>query len=213
MTDQIIKLYDSNCMTYDKWYDDNTFAHLSELEAIKRVLPKKGDGLEIGVGTGRFAAPLGIQFGVDPSKKMIALAKKRGIKIQVGFGESLPYADARFDYVAIINTLCFAKNPRQTIMETHRVLKNKGKLIIGFIDRNSFLGQAYQAKKSRFYKHANFLDVEELSQLIEDLQFILLGFYQTIFQFPEKICALEKPRKGFGTGGFVVIDAKKISMP
>lgn len=210
---QIVTLYDSNYRTYDKWYDDNRFAYLSEIEALKKVVPKKGEGLEIGVGTGRFAAPLSIKFGIDPSKKMIMLAKKRGVNTQLGFGESLPFTDTRFDYVAIINTLCFVKNPRQRIMESHRVLKNRGKLIIGFINRNSFLGKAYQAKQSRYYKYANFLNVEELSQLIEGLQFSLLGFYQTIFQFPEKIQSLEKPKKGFGEGGFVVINAEKKSMP
>jgi len=62
MTYQIVNLYDSNYRTYDKWYDDNKFAYLSELEVLKRVMPKKGGGLEIGVGTGRFAALEGSQI-------------------------------------------------------------------------------------------------------------------------------------------------------
>ncbi len=52
-------IFDKYNKKYDAWYDRNKFAYLSELEAIKRVLPEKGYGVEIGVGSGRFAAPLG----------------------------------------------------------------------------------------------------------------------------------------------------------
>jgi len=209
MTEKIVDLYDSSYRTYDKWYDDNKFAYISEVEALKRVIPKKGEGLEIGVGTGRFAAPLGIRYGIDPSRKMIQLAKKRGVKTQLGFGECLPFADACFDYVAIINTLCFVENPRKTIAEAHRVIKTNGKLIVGFIDRDSFLGRTYRTAQSRFYEHANFLTVEEMKQLIEGVQFSLLSFYQTIFQLPKKILSVDMPKKGYGTGGFIVIAAEK----
>ena len=76
-----MNIFNHNYKKYDLWYERNKFAYLSELEAVKKVLPKRGEGLEIGVGTGRFAAPLGITAGVDPSKNMIKIAKKRGIDV------------------------------------------------------------------------------------------------------------------------------------
>jgi len=209
MIENTVDLYDLNYRTYDKWYEDHKFAYLSELKALKRVVPKKGNGLEIGVGTGRFAAPLGIRYGIDPSKKMIPLAKKRGVIVVLGCGETLPFADACFDHAAVINTLCFVKNPNQTLRESHRVLKNSGTLVVGFIERNSFLGQAYQTKKSRFYKSAHFFSVEELTELIKSFGFSRFSFHQSIFQFPEKIVSIEKPKRDFGRGGFVVMAAKK----
>ena len=54
---------------YDQWYERNKFAYLSEIEALKKVIPEQGKGLEIGVGTGRFAQSLGISVGLDPSEK------------------------------------------------------------------------------------------------------------------------------------------------
>lgn len=39
------------------------------------LLPNIGKGVEIGVGTGRFSAPLGIKLGVDPSWEMSKLAR------------------------------------------------------------------------------------------------------------------------------------------
>lgn len=38
-----------------------------------------GNGLEVGIGTGRFAIPLGITTGIEPSAAMAAIAAKSGI--------------------------------------------------------------------------------------------------------------------------------------
>ena len=67
-------IFDDYYKKYDEWYDRNPFAYLSELKAVQKALPEAGKGLEIGVGTGRFAAPLGISIGVDSSEKMIEIA-------------------------------------------------------------------------------------------------------------------------------------------
>ncbi len=53
---------------YDQWFDDNKVTFLSELAAVKYFLPKQGKGLEIGIGTGRFAMELGIKYGIEPSE-------------------------------------------------------------------------------------------------------------------------------------------------
>ncbi len=194
---------------YDTWYDKNKFAYLSELKAIRKILPKRGKGLEIGVGTGRFAAPLGIAYGIDPSKNMIKVARERGIDARIGDGGNLPFSNASFDYVAIIITISFAKNPLKVLEEAKRVLKRNGKLIIGIVDKNSFLGRFYQKKKGVFYKQANFFSVRELTDLLKAVGFNKFSYYQTIFKLPNKMSSIEKPQKSFGKGGFVVINSKK----
>ena len=196
---------------YDSWYDRNKFAYRSELEAIKKVLPQRGKGLEVGVGTGRFASALGIRYGVDPSKNMLKLAGKRGINVRVGAGEKLPFKNSTFDYIAIIITICFAKDPRGVLAEAKRVLKKNGKLIIGIVDKDSFLGRFYQKKKSVFYKEANFFSVRDLSDLIKAAGFGKFSYYQTLSKIPDKMNSIEKPEKGFGKRGFVVIGAYKMN--
>jgi len=195
---------------YDSWYDKNKFAYLSELTAIRKVCPKKGKGLEIGVGTGRFAAALGIKYGIDPSSKMLEIAKKRGIKTSPGKGEKLPYRNKAFDYAALIITLCFVENPKRVLRESRRVLKNSGRIIICIVDKNSFLGEFYKKKKSVFYKKAHFFNVAEVTDLLKTAGFNSINYYQAIFKLPDKIKAVEKPKKGFGKGGFIVISAQKI---
>jgi len=202
-------IFDRYYKRYDDWHDKNRFAYLSELEALKKVLPKAGRGLEIGVGTGRFAAPLDIAMGIDPSNNMIKIAAERGVIVRWGFGEDLPFWDETFDYVAIIITICFVKNPLKVLSEARRVLNEKGKIVLAIIDKGSFLGRYYRRKKSAFYKHANFFSVRETTALLEKAGFSKFSYYQTVFKFPESINSIEKPRKGFGKGGFVVISGEK----
>lgn len=194
---------------YDAWYDRYRCAYLSELRAVGKVLPVKGRGLEIGVGTGRFAAPLGISIGIDPSAKMLAIAKRRGVDARLGYGEELPFKPESFDYAVLIVTLCFAKRPQKVLDDAKRVLKKNGKLIIGIIDQDSFLGKAYQKKGSIFYKRARFFSVPELTHMLAVKGFDRFIYYQTLSQLPENMRRVESPKKGFGRCGFVVILSQK----
>jgi len=67
---------------YEEWFEKHRLAYLSELRAVDMLLPENRERcVEIGVGTGRFAVPLGIKYGVEPSKKMAEIARKRGIRV------------------------------------------------------------------------------------------------------------------------------------
>lgn len=202
-------VFDKYHEKYDAWYERHKFAFLSELEAIKKVLPRNGRGLEIGVGTGRFAAALGITMGIDPSYRMLEHARGRGVNVRLGFGEEILFLDGAFDYVAVIITLCFVKNPKKVLEEAARALKQNGRIIIGIVDKESFLGKFYRRKKSIFYKQAKFLSVKEVTDLLRETGFGSFSYYQTISVLPNEMNSVEKPKKGFGEGGFVVISAKK----
>ena len=74
---------------YDAWFDEHRHVYEAELRAIRALLPKTkmkesengSKSIEIGVGSGRFAAPLGITLGIDPAPGMRLLAKARGIEV------------------------------------------------------------------------------------------------------------------------------------
>ncbi|MGB9768243.1 MAG: class I SAM-dependent methyltransferase [Dictyoglomus turgidum] len=207
-----MEIFNKYFKEYDWWYEENRWVYLSEVEALRKVIPKGKKGLEIGVGTGRFAKELGIEYGIDPSEKMLSIAKERGIKGFAGRGESLPFSDKEFDYVALIITLCFVENPDNVIKESKRVLKDGGKIIIGIIDKNSSLGKLYLEKKKeghKFYKYATFFSVDEVVDLLKRHDFRDFVFYQTLFKPLEEIKEIEEPKEGFGEGSFVVISAEK----
>ncbi len=207
----LMDVFDRYYKKYDAWYNRNKFAYLSELGALKKALPEFGKGLEIGVGTGRFAKPLGITLGIDSSKRMIDIAAERGVTVRYGFGEDLPFLEDTFDYVAIIISLCFVSDPFKVLQESRRVLKKKGQIVLGIVDKDSFLGKFYQRKKSLFYKKANFFNIKDINELFKAVGFDKIAYHQTLFNYPDKLNSIEKPRKGFGKGGFVVVSAQKFS--
>jgi ubiquinone/menaquinone biosynthesis C-methylase UbiE len=186
-------------------------AYLSELQAIKSQLPENGYGLEIGVGSGRFAAPLGIKLGVEPSKKMGELAKSRGIEVIEGMAEYLPLDDVLFDFALLITTICFLNDVETAFREAYRVLKPDGCLIIGFIDKDSPFGKLYQRHKedSLFYIVATFYLVNEVILLLKKAGFKKFCFTQTIFHNSAEIRNVEPFKAGYGEGSFVVIKATK----
>jgi SAM-dependent methyltransferase len=201
-------IFGENVERYDAWYENNVFAYLSELDAIRNFLPRKGKGLEIGVGTGRFAGTLGVEWGIDPSTKVLTLARKRGILTKKGSGEKIPFKNGTFDYALSVVTLSFVKNPDKVIKEASRVIRKGGRLIVGIVSRNSFLGKHYLQKRGIFYKEANLLTPEEIKSSLLNAGFKDISFCQTIFTLPSKMRKVHKVSDGFSRGGFVVAGAR-----
>ena len=209
MSFQTIEAFDQHAKEYDQWFDRNPNIFNSELMALQKVMPLKGDTLEIGIGSGRFASALGVKFGLDPSVELLKIAKSRGIETFVGVAESLPFPDHKFDTVLFITTLCFVDDPLKALLETHRVLKQQGELIVAIIDKNSTLGKSYEINKKQnsFYQHAHFFSTQEIIKLLKKSGFNQFDIYQTIFSSIDKIKTAEIVEPGYGKGGFVVIRA------
>ena len=95
------------------------------------------------------------------------------------------------------------------LREAWRVLKKNGTLIIGIVDKESFLGQWYQKKQSIFYTFAHLFSVDEVTAMAKEAGFKVLSYWQTVFTLPHEIDAVQEPVKGFGNGGFVVVNCQK----
>lgn len=169
------------------------------------------EALEIGIGTGRFASSLGIKYGLDPSKPMTKIAKKRGIETILGVAEFLPFKNKKFDLILIVTALAFFKHPEQALRETFRVLKPGGQLVAGILDRESPPGHRIDSEKeaSNYSAGAHFLSATEVLTYLAETGFENLEVCQTLFNQPEKIEQIELPEKGHGKGGLAVISARK----
>ena len=126
------EVFDKYWKEYDDWYEKHKFVYLSEVEAIKRLLPiyANASGLEIGVGTGRFATFLNIKLGIEPSKTMAQLARKRGVKVIEAVAEDIPFNDESFDICFSVEVIERLNNPQNIINEAQRVLKPGGMLFL-----------------------------------------------------------------------------------
>ncbi len=196
---------------YEKWFEDNHWVYQAELKAVECLLPEGQFGVEIGIGTARFAEPLGINIGVDPSIHMREIAQKRGIKVVGAVAENLPFKNAIFEFVLMVTTICFVDDINKSFAEAFRVLLRGGYLIIGLVDRNSPLGQIYFKNQNSnvFYKEATFYSVEETLEIMKKAGFADFSFRQTIFRNLTEINERETIKSGYGEGSFVVIRGKK----
>jgi SAM-dependent methyltransferase len=196
---------------YDDWFVRHEPAWHSELLAVRALLPWRGLGLAIGVGTGRFAAPLGVQVGIDPAREVLAYAARRGILAVQAVAETLPFPDNSFDYALSVTTICFVDDAVAMLAEAYRVLKPGGELVIGFIDRSSRIGQHYLAHQAEnvFYREATFYCATEVEKLLRDSGFTAPVWVQTLSKPLEETDEIEPLRAGYGLGAFVVVKASR----
>ncbi len=200
--------FDRHPAEYDGWFDRHRETYAAELAAVRELVPAQGRGVEIGVGTGRFASPLGIPLGVEPAPGMAQLARQRGIEVLSGTAEALPLQDAGFDYALMVTVLCFVEDVSRALREVRRVLKPGGSLVVGFIDRESALGKRYERRKaeSDFYREATFRSAAELEALLTEAGFSGFSYRQTLLPAPD---AATYVSEGHGRGGFVVVKTIK----
>ncbi|MCK4340085.1 MAG: class I SAM-dependent methyltransferase [Candidatus Cloacimonetes bacterium] len=208
------KPFDENYQKYEDWFDRNKYVYQTELELIKHVIPENGNGIEIGIGSGLFAKPLGIEIGIEPSIEMSKLAKKRELKVYRGVGENVPFKDNSFDFALMVTTVCFLDDAEKSLLEVERILKSKGSFIIGFVDKESPLGNIYLKFKYEniFYRIATFYSTIEVISLLKKTGFIIDKVYQTVFGNLDDIKNVQNYKDGFGEGGFVVIYCKTIRL-
>jgi SAM-dependent methyltransferase len=166
-----MNLFDLYYKEYENWFEKHQEIYRAEIETIKTLLPK-GKGMEVGVGSGKFAKPLGIKFGIEPSKKMAEIARKRGIEVLEIRAEEMNFEE-EFDFILMVTTICFVKNPLKTIQNCYKALKNGGYLLVAFVDLNSLLGKKYEKNKhnSKFYSTATFFTKQDIIDLMKKAKF------------------------------------------
>ncbi len=200
--------FEAHADAYDGWFEDHRPIYEAELQAIGQLMPGAAvETMEVGVGSGKFALPLGIRVGVEPSEKMAARARSQGIDVHAGVAEALPFADECFDLVLMVTTVCFVDDVATSFTECARVLRPGGSFIVGFVDKASDLGQRYLQKQgeSRFYGEATFFTTGEIAAYLLETGFRIAQTRQALIPDEPPELILE----GSGRGGFIAIRAVK----
>jgi len=213
----VTQVFDTFVERYDAWFDSPFGKSAFELEKsciASLCRDVKGPSLEIGVGTGRFAEALEIEYGIDISRRVLEFAERRKITVVRGSGEELPFRDESFNSVFIIVTLCFVEKPERVLEEASRVLTKNGRIILGLILKESPWARFYMEKAEAgnvFYKNARFCSFNELEAMMGKSRLKIIEICSTLFQKPaEEPLKFETPKRGYcKEAGFVAIKAGK----
>jgi ubiquinone/menaquinone biosynthesis C-methylase UbiE len=203
--------FDKYLNEYEEWFIEHRFVYESELEAVRHFIPKNKKGIEIGIGTGRFALPFGITEGVEPSASMRKFAVQKGLTVYEGTAEEIPLPNESYDYALMVTTICFVDDIGKAFKEVKRILKLGGSFIIGLVDKKSNLGKVYEKMKeqNKFYRYATFYSAEEVKELLEENGFTNIEIVQTVFGELSDVKSIQQYKTEYGEGGFVVISANR----
>ena len=102
------------------------------------VAAARGRVLEIGVGSGLnfplYGKQVELLYGIDPSPRLLAIARRRAtasgvpVELLLGSATAIPLSDNAVDTVVMTWTLCSIPDPLAALREMRRVLKPDGNL-------------------------------------------------------------------------------------
>ncbi len=203
------ELFERLAARYDAWYEGPAGAAVfpSEVACLRPLLEElPRPWVEVGVGSGRFAAALGVDVGVDPAAAPLALAAARGIHAIRGVGERLPLRSGVFGAVLVAVTVCFADDPAALLAEARRVIRDDGAVVLGEVFAESAWGGFYQRKGAAghpFYAAARFLTRDQTLTLVNGAGLRVTAARSTLCQppsdtpHPEPARGGEAPAAGF----------------
>lgn len=228
--------FDEHAGKYDTWFLQNRNVLQSEVELLAEALKNPGRALSIGCGSGLFEMILrdghdiDIRFGVEPAPGMAEIATKRGMEVQIGPAESLPFEDGSFDTVLFNGTPSYIGDLEGAFLQAHRVLRAGGAIVVADVPAESSYGTLYRLAATvgtwddlslkaiapavpypmEFAAAANWRTTQEKLDLLEKVGFHGLVTSQTLTLHPKYSNeAPESPVPGHDRGDYVAIRGRK----
>lgn len=87
--------------------------------------------LDVGCGIGDLLSYRANTVGVDINPKTVEWCKKKGLDVHFMERDHLPFGDRIFDSAILDNVLEHLEDPGLLLAEVHRILGNKGVLVVG----------------------------------------------------------------------------------
>ncbi|MDX9866349.1 MAG: class I SAM-dependent methyltransferase [Kiritimatiellia bacterium] len=126
--------------------------------------------LDAAGGTGRVAGTLAALAGrvvvCDVSPRMLARARKKGLETVQAEVEALPFADASFDRILLVDAFHHLKDQRAATRELLRVMKPAGRLVIEEPDNRRLFVKIVAVLEKLFLMRSRFFRPESMMQLI-----------------------------------------------
>ncbi len=137
------------------------------------ALPVKGRLLDVGGGTGRVSSAIrdlvdeaiiaDVSFGMLKQTRLSS-----DLQTVCGVSESLPFPDASFERVIMVDALHHVVNHADSAREMFRVLKPDGVLVIEEPDIRAFSVKLIALAEKLLLMRSRFLAPDQIMKLIED---------------------------------------------
>ncbi len=202
-------------LEYDSWYESTPGRAMldAEIACLRPLL----DGalhprIDIGTGTGRFGAALQADVGMDPARSMLTVAAERLPSVVEGAAEALPFRDASLESVLSVTVFEFLPDPVRALAEIARVLRPRGRVFLGLIQRGSPLAEAYREQgldPASVFHRARYFHVEEIAAMSREAALRVLAVRSSLFGLTGQGQALRIEEGTHSDAGFVAVALEK----
>ena len=228
--------FDEHAAEYDSWFLKNRNVLKSEVALLVGALQNPGRALSVGCGSGLFEMILrdgygiDVHFGVEPAGGMAEIAVKRGMEVQSGSAEKMPFDDDSFDTVLFNGTPSYIGDLKRAFTEAYRVLHTGGHIVVADVPAESSYGTLYRLAAMvgswddaslqaiapavpypmEFAVAANWRTTQEKLDLLQEAGFLDLATSQTLTAHPKfSDDSAEAPIPGHDRGDYVAIRARR----
>ncbi len=141
-----------------------------ELELVLVELGRSKRILSIGCGPGFLETGLmqisGAKVtGLDSSKEMLQQAPKELLTV-LGSAEKMDFADREFDAVLFVTSLEFVDDYKKAVLESARILKPKGRVLILMLNPESDYFKEHMQKGDSYFKKVRHKNLNEIKKVV-----------------------------------------------
>jgi hypothetical protein len=191
---------------------------LSQIEgrAFRPITPfSPKPWVQLSVHDGKPARLRPISREMDIHEDSLKVGGEKGTNWASGKEEAIPLPSGEIGSLLILMSPCPSRRLKRLLQEANRVLKREGRILIGFIPRNSSWGKIYFAQEQRGAsacpRRLRPHSLKEMEHRVMQAGFSLQGISSTLFQQPGKLKAVENPMVGYHPrAGYLVLIGEKM---
>jgi trans-aconitate methyltransferase len=230
------KSFDQYAEKYDAWFLNNRNVLYSEAKLVAYFLKDAGEICSVGCGSGLFEMLLkkdyniSVKHGLEPSEGMAAIARKRGINVEINTIEHADLGEECYDTILFNGTPSYINDLQSAFNKTYTALRPNGKIVVIDVPKESSYALLYNLAMVlgtwehpllrdisprnpypiEFVKIANWRTTPEKTDMLLKSGFTGLQYAQTLTKHPVYSDNIsEEPVEGYDCGDYVAICAIK----